>query len=48
MEILQLSRLELMELEGLVHIVVNNQIGFTTSLKEDARSTEYCTDGQND
>jgi len=29
---------------GTIRIVVNNQVGFTTSKTEDTRSTQYCTD----
>lgn len=42
-EILQLYRLEGYTTGGTLHIVLNNQIGFTTLVEED-RSTTYCTD----
>ena len=42
-EVLNLARLEGYTTGGTIHIVVNNQIGFTTSV-EDARSTYYATD----
>jgi len=44
METLQLSQARGFYTGGSVHVIVNNQVGFTTSDPHDARSTLYCSD----
>ena len=42
-ELVQMARLDGYETGGTIHIVVNNQVGFTTNYL-DGRSSTYCTD----
>jgi 2-oxoglutarate dehydrogenase E1 component len=44
METFQMSQTRGFRTGGTIHLVINNQVGFTMSRQDDARSTEYCTE----
>ncbi|WP_417656780.1 2-oxoglutarate dehydrogenase E1 component [Pseudidiomarina aestuarii] len=43
-ETFNMSKTRAFQVGGSIRIVINNQVGFTTSKREDSRSTQYCTD----